>query len=275
MTTLPPTPPRALDVAIAAGEAAGAMALEGFRRPQQIAVKGRGNLVTETDFRIERFLHETFRREFPGHAILSEETASDTPTDGWVWVIDPIDGTKNFASGIPFFCVNIALCFDGKPAVAVTFDPNHGECFSAQRGGGAFVNGQPMRASGKATVQESMLGADIGYDDERGRRTLEMANRLFPGMQGLRIPGSAALGLAYASCGRYDLFLHRYLFPWDVAAGILLIEEAGGVITNHDGGPIDIRSETAVAGGGRVHSDFLRWQEAHRHELGTATATER
>lgn len=271
MTALPPTPPRALEIAISAGEKAGQMALAGFRQPQDVSIKGRGNLVTETDFRIEHFLHETFRREFPGHAILSEETAADTPIDGWVWVIDPLDGTKNFVSGIPFFCVNIALCFDGHPTVAVTFDPNHGECFSAQRGSGAFVNGQPVRASDKPTVQDSMLGVDIGYDDERGRRTLHMVNKLFPHMQGLRVPGSAALGLAYASCGRYDLFLHRYLFPWDIAAGILLIEEAGGAITNHDGQPVDITSETVVAGGVRVHADFLRWQQAHRIELETTT----
>lgn len=262
-------PPNSLSVALAAAKEAGAIALAGFRRPQEVSVKGRGNLVTETDFRIERFLHETFRREFPDHKILSEETAADTAIDGWVWVIDPLDGTKNFVSGIPFFCINIALCFDGRPVIGVTYDPNQHECFSAERGKGAFVNGQPIRASLKLTIEQSVLGVDIGYDNDRGRAVLEMVNKLFPQMQGLRIPGSAALGLAYASCGRYDLFLHRYLFPWDIAAGILLVEEAGGVITDQAGQPIDIMSETVIAGGLSVHADFLSWQRAHGIELET------
>ena len=269
--TTPPTPQRALEVAISAAEAAGKIVRESFRRPQDVSVKGRGNLLTETDLRSERFLHETFRREFPDHAIMSEETASDTPLDGWVWVIDPLDGTKNFASGIPYFCVNIALCYDGQPVVAATYDPNHNECFSAERGRGAFANGQPIHASDRATVEQSVLGVDIGYDNDRGRGTLEIVNKLFPQMQALRIQGSAALGLAYASCGRYDLFIHRYLLPWDIAAGILLVEEAGGKITDEAGHPVDVTSQTAVAGGVRVHEDFMRWQEAHTTELERAT----
>jgi fructose-1,6-bisphosphatase/inositol monophosphatase family enzyme len=256
---------------MSAAEAAGNIVRESFRKPQDVSVKGRGNLLTETDLRSERFLHETFRREFPAHAIMSEETASDTPIDGWVWVIDPLDGTKNFASGIPYFCVNIALCYDGRPVVAATYDPNHNECFSAQRGGGAFVNGQAIRASDKATVEQSVLGVDIGYDNDRGSAILEMVNKLFPQMQGLRIQGSAALGLAYAACGRYGLFVHRYLFPWDIAAGILLVEEAGGKITDEAGGPVDITAMTAVAGGVLVHEDFLAWQRANGIELSSPT----
>ena len=157
--------------------------------------------------------------------------------------------------------------------VAATYDPNHSECFSSERGKGAFVNGQRIHASDKATVEQSVLGVDIGYDNERGRVVLEMVNKLFPRMQALRVPGSAALGLAYASCGRYDLFLHRYLFPWDIAAGMLLVEEAGGVVTDEAGESIDITSETVIAGGPRVHADFLRWQRAHSIELDTPANT--
>ena len=263
----PMPPANALHIARDCAREAGRIARDAFRQPQRIETKGRGNLVTETDYEIERFLHETFRREFPDHGIMSEETASDAPLDGWVWVIDPLDGTKNFASGIPFFCVNIALCYDGLPVVAATYDPNHGECFSAERGKGAFVNGEAIHASSKANVEQSILGVDIGYDNDRGRAVLELVNKLFPQMQGLRIQGSAALGLAYASCGRYDLFVHRYLFPWDIAAGILLVEEAGGKITDEAGHPVDVTSQTAVAGGVQVHGDFLRWQREHRYQL--------
>ena len=257
----------ALDVARALGEEAGRRARARFRRPQEVTVKGRGNLLTETDLEIERFIQQGLAEEFPDHNVLSEETAASTSTDGYVWVVDPLDGTKNFVSGIPIWCVNIALCRDGEPFVAATHDPNHNETFSAQRGAGATLDGDPIRASSKSTVLESLLGIDIGYDDERGRRLLHLAHELFPGMQALRIPGSAALGLAYAACGRYDLFLHRHLYPWDLAAGMLLVREAGGVITDHRGAPIAVASQSAIAGSARAHADFLSWQEAHAGEL--------
>ena len=257
----------ALDVARALAEEAGRRARARFRQPQEVTVKGRGNLLTETDLEIERFIQQALAEEFPDHNVLSEETAAGTSTDGYVWVVDPLDGTKNFVSGIPIWCVNIALCLDGEPLVAATHDPNHNETFSAQRGAGAELGGHPIRASSKSTVLESLLGIDIGYDDKRGRRLLHLALKLFPGMQALRIPGSAALGLAYAACGRYDLFLHRHLYPWDIAAGILLVQEAGGAITDHRGAPIAVASQSAIAGSARAHADFLGWQEAHAGDL--------
>ncbi|MGB2694108.1 MAG: inositol monophosphatase family protein [Dehalococcoidia bacterium] len=257
----------ALEVARRCAREAGEHALTKFRQPQDVAVKGRGNLVTETDFELETYITKTLRREFPHHKVLSEETATETDTAGWVWVVDPLDGTKNFVSGIPFFCINIALCHDATPVVAVTHDPNHSETFAAARGQGAWVNDRPARVSDKATVEQSVLGIDLGYDDERGKATLHLAHELFPGMQSLRIPGSAALGLAYAACSRYDLFLHNMLFPWDIAAGILLVQEAGGTITERDGHPVAIASTTALAGGRAVHDDFLRWQREHSDRL--------
>jgi fructose-1,6-bisphosphatase/inositol monophosphatase family enzyme len=257
----------AIDVARSAAREAGRRARARFRQPQQITVKGRGNLLTDTDLELERYLTETLLEEFRGHKVLSEETASGTATSGWVWVVDPLDGTRNFVSGIPFFCINVALCCDGEPVVAVTHDPNHDESFWAERGGGAWVNDQPVHVSQAPSVQQSVLGIDLGYDDPRGKVLLHLAHELFPGAQSLRIPGSAALGLAYAACGRYDLFIHHHLYPWDIAAGILLVREAGGVITSHLGGPVTIASRTVIAGGAAAHGDFLRWQEAHAAEL--------
>jgi fructose-1,6-bisphosphatase/inositol monophosphatase family enzyme len=248
----------ALDVARVLTDEAGRRAAAAFHEPKEIIVKGRGNLLTETDLAIERYIQDELAVEFPSHGVLSEETATETSTDGYVWVVDPIDGTKNFASGIPFWCINVALCHNGEPLVAVTHDPNHHETFWAVRGGGAFVNETPIRASDKPTVLASILGLDIGYDNERGKQLLRLINQLFPNMQAIRIAGSAALGLAYAACGRYDVFVHRYLFPWDIAAGILLVREAGGLITEEAGDTITVRSETAIAGGVAVHADFLR-----------------
>lgn len=261
----------ALDVARSAAQEAGTLALARFRQPHDVGVKGRGNLVTETDLEVEKNLTEEFTREFSAHRVLSEETAADTDTAGWVWVIDPIDGTRNFVSGIPFFCVNIALCHDGLPVLAVTHDPNHGETFWAERGGGAWVNGQPVRASEEATVQASVVGVDLGYDDQRGQNMLQLVRLLHPGLQCVRTPGSAALGLAYAACGRFGLFIHNDLAPWDVAAALLLVPEAGGVITDRDGKPATLRSRAVVAGGLKVHADFLRWLRDHESQLDPLT----
>jgi fructose-1,6-bisphosphatase/inositol monophosphatase family enzyme len=257
-------------VARRCAEEGGRLALERFRRPQEVSVKGRGNLVTATDVDIERLIQATLAREYPQHAILSEETSSFEPrassleASGWTWVVDPLDGTRNYVSGLPCFCVNVALCRHGEPVVAVTHDPVHGETFWAEKGGGARLSGgqvadgeQPCRVSDKPSLQASVLGFDMGYDDRRAAHMLALLSELWPGMQSVRIPGSAALGLAYAACGRYDLFVHHYLFPWDLAAGILLVREAGGVITDRDGSPVRIDSEGVIAGGSAVHADFL------------------
>ena len=260
----------ALEVARSCAQEAGELARARFRQPQEVTSKGRGNLVTETDFEVESLIKRTLAQEFPEHSLLSEETASETDSAGWCWVADPIDGTRNFVSGIPFFCINLALCYDGETVVAVTHDPNHGETFWAERGRGAWVNDQPIRASDTPTVAASVLGIDLGYNDDSGRASLRMLQALFPGIQCIRIPGSAALGLAYAACGRYDLFLHRYLFPWDVVSGLLLVKEAGGTITTLDGGPATLRSPSVIAGSPQAHADLLRWLAEHRAELDPA-----
>ena len=221
-------------------------------------VKGRGNLVTEADLAVEARIQAIIEAEYPSHAILSEETRSHTSTAGWVWVIDPIDGTRNFVSGIPFFCTNIALCLNGVTQLALTYEPNRREEFLAVRGRGLRVNGRPAFASRKDSVRESVLGFDAGYDDVRGRRALEMALAIWPGVQAVRIPGSAALGLAYAACGRFDVFVHHMLYPWDIAAGLLLIEEGGGVIVDRDGGPASLSTDGVAAGGRAVVADLLR-----------------
>ncbi len=258
----------ALEIARASAREAGERARTQFRLPKEVTVKGRGDLVTKTDLEIEAYLQQTLAQEFPEHRVLSEETAAETDTAGWVWVIDPIDGTRNFVSGVPFFCISLALCHDGEPVVAVTHDPNRNEAFWAERGHGAWVNDEPLRASSQPTVEASVLGFGLGYDDQRARALLELLHRLYPGVQTLRDMGSAALGLAYAASGRHDLFIHSHLFAWDIAAGILLVREAGGVIT--DGAGLDPRlaSQSVIAGGQQAHADFLRWQQEQGLNLG-------
>lgn len=232
--------------------------MESFGRVHRVQVKGRGNITTAADLASERAIQEILAAEYPDHTVLSEETAATTRSDDWMWVVDPLDGTRNYASGIPLFCVNIALCHGGETRLALTYDPVRGEEFRAQAGEGAFANGIRMRASQAKSVQASVLAVDLGYDDQRAAHLLSLVREIWPRVQSVRIIGSAALALAYAAAGRFDLMVHHMLFPWDVAAGILLVREAGGLISDRDGGPITIRSEGTIAGGPKVHADFLR-----------------
>ncbi|GAG31682.1 unnamed protein product, partial [marine sediment metagenome] len=174
-----------------------------FGGAQEVRVKGRGNLVTAADLASERAIHEILAAEYPDHSILSEETAASARGKGWMWVVDPLDGTHNYARGIPFFCINIALCYGEEPLVALTYEPVRGEEFWAQKGEGAFVNGERMQASEKESVQASLVAVGLGYDDERAGRMLALLNEVWPGMQSVRIMGSAALGLAYAAKGEF------------------------------------------------------------------------
>lgn len=231
--------------------------VDGFGRVGVSHTKGRGNVLTETDLAVERTVKDLLAREYPGHAVLSEETASETRSDGWMWVVDPLDGTKNFSRGIPHFCFTIALCHGAEPLVGLTLQPLLNEEFAATRGQGCTLNGRPASVSGTSTVREGIVAIDMGYDDQRGRRQLELALHLWPGMQSLRIPGSAALGVAYVAAGRWDVFVHADLQPWDLAAGLLMVREAGGVVSDRDGGPATIFSRGIIAAPPAVHDDFV------------------
>lgn len=248
----------AIDVAWRCARDAGAHALSRFRAGQIIDVKGHRNIVTQTDVECELRIKAILEAEYPDHLILSEETSSSTDaTHGWSWVVDPIDGTKNYAIGVPFWCVNIALCLDGEPVLGLTYDPVHEEGFWALQGGGAFVAETPIGVSARPDVFSSVIGLDLGYDDTIGERQLRLLSGIFPNVQGFRITGSAALGLAYVACGRLDLYLHLNISPWDIAPGILLIREAGGIVTDRDGAPMRIFTRQMVAGAPGAHADFL------------------
>ena len=223
---------RAIDVAWRCAREAGSHALSRFRGAQTIDIKGHRNIVTQTDVECELRVKAILAEEYPEHKILSEETASGTDAStGWTWVVDPIDGTKNYAIGLPFWCVNVALCRDGEPVVGLTYDAVHEEGFWAVAGEGAYCNEARIEASRKPDVFSSVLGLDLGYDDALGARQLALLRGIFPRTQGFRITGSAALGLAYAACGRIDLYVHLNVSPWDVAGGILLVLVAGGMET--------------------------------------------
>ncbi|MEX0783882.1 MAG: inositol monophosphatase [Dehalococcoidia bacterium] len=223
-----------------------------------MATKGRGNVVTETDLAVERAVTAILGREYPSHAVLAAETSADVRADGWMWVIDPIDGTKNFSRGIPHFGFGLALCRDSEPVLALTLHPPTGDEFLAVKGGGCRLNGMECRVSEVATVRDAVVAFDLGYDDAGGGHQLAVAAGLWPGMQALRVTGSAVLGPAFVAAGRWDIYVHRDLKPWDIAGGLLLVTEAGGLATELDGSPATIFSRAVVCATPGVHADFLR-----------------
>lgn len=252
---------KALDVAIRAAKEAGRIIVERYRSDIKVQHKGRGNIVTDVDLLVERETIAFLREEYPTHGILSEESVKEESSSGYTWIVDPLDGTRNYASGVPMFSVNLALVLGGEVILGITYDPLRNELFWAQKGRGAFLNDAPISVSSNETVKASLIGSDMGYDDEKARRALELVLALWPGMQSMRIMGSAALGLAYAACGRLDLYFHHSLAPWDIVSGILLVKEAGGVITDRDGGPVGIHSSGVIASNKAIHADFLKLTE--------------
>ncbi len=223
---------------------------------EDLGYKGRGDIVTATDLAVEARIHAIVEAAFPAHTILSEETRSDTSPEGWTWVVDPIDGTTNFFQGIPFFCINIALCRDGEPMLGLTCDPLQREEFLAVKGRGLRVNGKPAAASTASFADGTVVfDAGVGTIAAVG---LEAFYRLGPETLHARVLGSAALALAYAACGRIDYFVFAGGKPWDIAAGIVLVEEGGGAVSELNGEPIRLDTEGILAGSNQAHADFLK-----------------
>ncbi|HXG42772.1 MAG TPA: inositol monophosphatase family protein [Dehalococcoidia bacterium] len=248
----------ALEVARECARAAGRILTERFGPRQEVTAKGRRDFVTEADVLAERETLRLLSAEFPDHSVVSEETSASTrPGEGWTWLVDPLDGTHNYSRGIPHFCYSIALCWGGMPLLALTYAPLLGEEFVAVAGQGCSLNGQRTTASRAGSVSEALIGIDLGYDDVRAAHLLDTMRSLWPDMMGFRLMGSAALGLAYVACGRFDLYVHHNLKPWDVAAGILLVREAGGIIVDRDGGPARLDSQGVIAGAEGAVEDLL------------------
>lgn len=247
----------AIEVARRCSDAAGDVIREGFGTVGVSAAKGRGNVVTDADFEAERRTIEILGNEYPGHTVLSEETSAETRSEGWLWVCDPLDGTKNFSRGIPHFAFSIALCFAGEPLVALTSHPLLREETCAIAGEGCTLGGRVVRVSDTESVEAGVIGIDLGYDNDRGGHQLGLAQHLWPGVQGIRAMGSAALGFAFVAAARWDAYVHSDLQPWDIAAGLLLVREAGGVVTDREGGQATIWTRAAIAGNPAVHAGLV------------------
>ena len=249
------------EVALQVVAEAGALLRERFQGEFQVTHKGRGNIVTDLDHLVEERAIQLLCQEFPSFGILAEESDQVLSESSYTWVIDPLDGTRNFASGIPVFSTVLALAHEEEVVLGLTYDPLRDELFLAEHGRGATLNGRSLHVSSRARVQEGVLAFDMGYSNERARDALELMVRLWPGMQSIRIMGSAALGLAYAAAGRIDLYFHHLLYPWDIASGLVLVREAGGVITDKDGNPAGLLTESSIASSPTLHAEFLRLTE--------------
>ncbi|MBN1209866.1 MAG: inositol monophosphatase [Myxococcaceae bacterium] len=227
---------------------AGRLLAERFQGERTIEFKRSGiDLVTDADKAAEEALLQFLRARYPGHAILAEESGASQGT-GLRWLIDPLDGTTNYAHRVPHFCVSVAVDGPGGVLAGAVYDPMLDELFSAARGEGATLNGQPLKASATSEVGRALLCTGFPYDvRERPEGPVGLFNRFIRRAQGIRRTGSAALDLAYVAAGRFDGFFEFSLKPWDIGAGSLLVKEAGGVMTAIDGTPFDVMRGDVLA----------------------------
>jgi len=248
----------AIEVASQAAKLAGSLLLQHIHGKRQLSYKeGRANFVTDVDVLVEKKVIALLRAEYPDYNILSEEAEAIDNKSEYTWVIDPLDGTNNYVHGVPFYSVSIALKSSEDIVLGVVYDPWMKEIFTAELGGGTHLNGQPVAVSSQNSAKGAFIGTDTGYDVEAGVRMLDTIKSNWSDMGGIRLMGSAVLGLAYVACGRLDLYVHSYLYPWDIAAGILLVREAGGIVTDWERKPANIECRQILAGNSTVHEEFM------------------
>jgi myo-inositol-1(or 4)-monophosphatase len=238
---------------------AGHILLEKFGRITQITKKGDINLVTEADLASEALIIERIKSHHPKHSILAEEAGNAVVMGDsvWKWIIDPLDGTTNYAHGYPCFCVTLALEHKGAIVIGVTYDPTRDELFAAENGEGASLNGRRIRVSATDNLGDALVVTGFPYDFKSRPDFARHLTDFLYHSRGVRRDGSAAIDMAYVACGRYDGFWEEGLNPWDVAAGKLLIEEAGGQVTYYDGSPLSVYKPPICASNGTIHSQML------------------
>jgi myo-inositol-1(or 4)-monophosphatase len=247
----------AAEIVLRAGDIQMSRRESGFR----VDKKGTIDLVTEVDLECERMCRAVIAERFPGHDVLAEELSSG-PTEraesSHRWVFDPLDGTTNYAHGLPIFCASLALEIEGQAEAAAVYDPTRRELFTAERGEGAFLNGARLHVSAADTLIDSLLVTGFPYDVHQRSDDLVGLFAAFLGRaRAVRRLGSAALDLCYIAAGRFDSFWEQHLKPWDVAAGALIVREAGGRVTGMDGARFDPAAAHLVASNGRIHEDML------------------
>ena len=247
------------ELACAIAREAGAIARARFLEPRTIRTKTSDiDLVTDVDHALDRLIRERVRAARPHDALLTEEGQAEAGSSGVRWIVDPLDGTTNYAHAFPHFAISIGVEVDGAREAGAVYDPMRDELFEAERGKGARLNGQPIRTSEIAELRRALLATGFAYD-VHSRRTPNLVHfeRFIGTAQAIRRAGSAALDFAYVACGRFDGYWELHLAPWDVAAGILLVEEAGGRVTDFDAGPPPASGARIAASNGPLHAAML------------------
>jgi myo-inositol-1(or 4)-monophosphatase len=247
-----------MKLASEAAREAGKVLREGLGKRKRIEYKGEINLVTEIDRRAERTITKLIRARYPEHAILAEEGEGKKGRTDYKWIVDPLDGTTNYAHSYPCFCSSIALEQEGKVILGVVYDPLRDELFSAEKAKGAYLNGKRISVSSTGRLIRSLLATGFTYDIKRDQRNLKHFRNFILSSQAIRRDGSAALDLCYLGAGRFDGFWEMKLSAWDVAAGALIVGEAGGKVTDFRGGKFSIYSREILASNGRIHQEMIR-----------------
>jgi fructose-1,6-bisphosphatase/inositol monophosphatase family enzyme len=246
-------------MAIAAAREAGKLMLDWRKSfpPGPVAVdyKSAKDVVTVVDSQAEKLITDYINAHFPDHGIMGEEGSSKTPLNGstYTWVIDPLDGTANYAADLAASCVSIGLLDGNTPVLGVVYNPFRDEIFIAEKGQGAFLNGHRIHVSQQAELGKALFSFDLGYNEERALSQLREAAFWRERVRTMRILGSAVLALCYVACGRFDLFYHGALHPWDLAAAMIVLEEAGAVISDLNNSPTDIFTPGIVAANPVMH----------------------
>jgi myo-inositol-1(or 4)-monophosphatase len=246
-----------LKTAVEAARQAGEVIVERYPAGHDVIIKGYRNIATEVDTAAETVILDLIRARFPDHAILSEEAGGQGIGDGYTWVVDPLDGTTNYARRFPIFSVSIGLLQGREPLIGVIHDPLRDQMFVAERGSGAELDGAPIRVSRVARLDHAVVSLDWGHSDEDRGRTLGALNRVAPRCGTVRALGSAALALAFVAAGWLEAYFNHMMKPWDAAAGMLLVAEAGGRCTTLEGTPYRVDRPGCLASNGLVHDELL------------------
>ena len=245
-------------VAVEAALKGGSLIKRSVGKVAKISYKGRDNIVTDVDKASERMIIKIIRSHFPGHSILSEEKGAIGRGSEYKWIVDPLDGTTNFAHAFPFFCVSIALEISGEVILGIVYDPMRDELFSAVPGAGAYLNGRKISVSGVKKLSGAFVATGFSYGNKRKDKNIPNFRRILMQTMAVRRAGSAALDLSYVACGRFDAFWEMDLKPWDSAAGYLIVKEAKGMVTKFDGTPYNPYDKNILASNGVIHSQMVK-----------------
>ncbi len=246
-----------LETSMEIAREAGAVLNQYFEKRVTYQLKGEFDLVTEADRASEKLVVERLRAHFPAHSIMAEEGGGRDSGSEYCWYVDPLDGTTNFFHGFPMFNVTLGLARAGEMVAGCIYDPLHDEMFAAERGGGAWLNGSRIHVSKAPTLEESLVATGFPSRKRHQNVNVHFFYQMSMLSQGARRAGSAALDLAYTACGRLDLYWEFGLKPWDMAAGVLLVAEAGGKVSDMHGGPIVIGGPHVLADNSLVHDETL------------------